>query len=74
MNSKYLVNFVWNHQYFEKLQIFFFFLWGGGGGNFYHTFMYAAPFIEHSLLTLNLPIKVILRFEVVSDVLSENYT
>ena len=57
MNSKSLVNcFVWK-QYFEKnLQqqktttlI----------GMFYHRFMYTAPSSDHSLLTLNLPFKVI---------------
>ena len=64
MNSKSLVNcFVWNHQYFEKFahtrQIL-------RGGAFYHRFMFIAPSSDHSLLTLNLPFKVILRrFEVV---------
>ena len=42
-----------------------FFYWGGGG--FYHLFIHITPSRECSLLTLNLPFKVILRrFEVVS--------
>ena len=40
---------------------------------FYHRFMYIAPSSDHSMINLNLPFKVILRrFEVVSDVWSEN--
>ena len=63
--SKTLVNcFVWNHQYFEKLAP------KKSPWEFYHRFMYIAPSSDHSLLTLNLPFKVILRrFEVVLDCL-----
>ena len=39
----------------------------------YHRLMYIAPSSGHILLNLNLPFKLILkRFEVVSDVWSEN--
>ena len=70
MKSKSIVNCcVRYHQYFEKF--FFFFFWGvslglWGPPRIYHRFMYKAHTGDHSLLTLNLPFKVILRrFEVV---------
>ena len=67
MTFKSLVNcFVWNQQYFEKFAIT---KKEGGGGilqKLYHIFMYIAPFSDHSLLTPNMPFKVILRkYEVV---------
>ena len=59
MNSESLVNFsVWNHQYFEDFAQRNF---GPYPREFYHRFMYIAPSSHHSLLTLNLPFKVILR-------------
>ena len=66
MISKIIVNyFVWNHWYFEKFDQ----KWGGGGGGWreiYYKFMYIAPSSDWSLLTLDLPFKVILRrFKVV---------
>ena len=47
---------------------------GGQARPFYHImFMYIAPASDCSLLTLNLPIKVILRrFELFSDVWDKN--
>ena len=64
MNSKILVNcFISNYQCFEKCALKNIKKWGGGGGSqeFYHRFMYKALSSDSSLLTLNLPFKVILR-------------
>ena len=64
MNSKSIAScFVWNHQHFEKLAKLNIFrdAWEND-----HSFMYKAPSSDHSLLTLILPFKVLLRkFEVV---------
>ena len=63
MNSKSLVNiFFWNHQYFKKFEE----KKSGCPREFYPGFMYRAPSSDHSLITLNLPLKAILRsFEIV---------
>ena len=64
MNSKSLLNcFVQNHQYFAEICKTQNFL---GPQEFYHGLMCIAPSSGHSLLTLNLSFKMILRkFEVV---------
>ena len=71
MSSKSLVNcFVGNHQNFEKLHKTNIF---GMPKKSLHRVMYIAPSSGHILFNLNLLFKLVLRrFEVFSDVWSEN--